>query len=47
MSDEQPPVLYLLNQVTNLHKVSYLTIFCWLLRSNVFWAASKKKKSSA
>ena len=43
MSDEQPPVLHLLNEVTNVHKVFYLIIFCWLLCGNVSWAGLKKK----
>ena len=47
MSDEQTPVLSLLNEVTNVHKASYLIIFCWLLCGSVSWAGSKKKKSSA
>ena len=31
MSNEEPPILYLFNVIPNVHKVSYLIIFCWLL----------------
>ena len=41
MSDEQPPMLYLLNKFTNFHKASYNFFL------DYYWVGSKKKNSGA